>query len=78
MVIYKAPVSAASNAHGASLHNNQNNITSYEPINRQKNYIQRCGKSKCNSKTIQVQANASKYKYASSFLKSMQRVRKFH
>ena len=36
MAIYKAPVSAASNAHGTSLHNNLNNITSHEPINRQK------------------------------------------
>ena len=35
MAIYKAPVSAASDAHGASLHNNQNNI-SYESINKQK------------------------------------------
>ena len=26
MAIYKAPVSAASDAHGASLHNNQNNM----------------------------------------------------
>ena len=45
MAIYKAPVSTASDAHGASLHFNQNNIfLSQESINKQK-YIQRYGKS---------------------------------
>ena len=43
MAIYKAPVSSSSDAHGASLHNNQNNIIwVYTDIQK---YIQRCGKS---------------------------------
>ena len=36
MTIYGPGISAASDAHDASLHNNQSNIASHKPINRQR------------------------------------------
>ena len=73
MVIYKSLVSAASDAHGASLHNNQNNKTSHEPINRQK--INKDVESHIAvQKQFKFKQILPSMNMSSSFLKSMQRV----